>query len=444
MSEALEDVWRRETPHVLGALLRRYGDFYGCEDAVQEALLEASRQWTITGIPDRPRGWLIKVAARRLVDHRRSDTARRAREAADAALDPHHAGSAPAADQQPSRFDDTLAVLLLCCHPVLPRVSQVALTLRAVGGLSTRQIATAFLVPETTMAQRISRAKQSLRAQQVSIAPPSPDDLPARVAAVVDVLVLMFNEGYAASGGEQLVDVSLTGEAIRLARLLHTALPQHDEVAGALALMLLTSARTPARTDARGDLVPLEAQDRRRWDQSAIGEGVAIVERVLPTGFVGPYQLRAAIAAVHSEAASWRETDWAQICALYRMLDQVAPAPVVTLNRAVAEAMAGTPQDGLRLLAELANNPTMLQHHRFHAVRAHLWEMAGRPDRAVIDYRTAARLTTSTPEQRYLNAQITKLTEGANPHAPHSAAEVPRFGSTHGVVAGGVGAGGAG
>ena len=411
MTRDLEDVWRRETPHVLGALIRRYGDFADCEDAVQEALLAASGQWATSGIPEHPRGWLITVAARRLVDQRRSDTARRARELADAALDPNAAGLAPAVDQRPSPFDDTLAVLLLCAHPVLPRASQVALTLRAVGGLSTRQIATAFLVPESTMAQRISRAKQSLRAQQVTIAPPLPGDLPARVAAVVDVLVLMFNEGYATSGGDRLIDVSLTTEALRLARLLHAALPGHDEVAGALALMVLTAARTAARTDAHGDLVPLAMQDRGRWDQAAIREGVAIVERVLPTGPVGPYQLRAAIAAVHAEAASWEQTDWTQICALYRMLDQLAPAPVVTLNRAVAEAMAGTPDDGLRLLAELASNPAMRRHHRFHAVRAHLFQLAGRPDRALLDYRTAARLTTSTPEQRYLNALITALTD---------------------------------
>lgn len=409
MINHLEDVWRRETPHVLGSLMRRYGDFAGCEDAVQEALLEAAKQWPVTGIPERPRGWLITVAARRLVDQRRSDTARQAREAADAASSPNSEGLAPAADQTPSRFDDTLAALLLCCHPALPRASQVGLTLRAVGGLSTRQIAKAFLVPESTMAQRVSRAKQTLRAQGVTIASPSPHDLAARVSAVVEVLVLIFNEGYATSGGDQLIDVSLTTEAVRLTRLLHTALPEHDEVAGALALMVLTAARTPARTDARGDLVPLEVQDRGLWDQHAICEGVAIVERILPRGFVGPYQLHAAIAAVHAEAMSWSETDWTQICVLYRMLDQVAPAPVVTLNRSVAEAMAGTPEDGLRLLAELSSNPAMRDHHRFHAVRAHLWEMAGHPDRAITDYHAAARLSTSTPEQRYLNGRITAL-----------------------------------
>jgi RNA polymerase sigma factor (sigma-70 family) len=409
VSDDLEDVWRRESPHVLGALMRRYGDFAGCEDAVQEALLEASQQWAVNGIPERPRGWLIRVAARRLVDQRRSDSSRRAREVADAALDPNHAGLVPAADQNPSRFDDTLAVLLLCCHPALPRASQVALTLRAVGGLNTRQIAAAFLVPEATIAQRISRAKQLLRAQQITIAAPLPADLAARVAAVVDVLVLMFNEGYAASGGDQLIDVSLTSEALRLARRLHAALPEHEEVGGAVALMLLTAARTPARTDARGDLVPLAAQDRARWDRAAIDEGVAIVEKVLPRGPVGPYQLRAAIAAVHADAASWGETDWTQICELYRMLDQVAPAPVVTLNRAVAEAMAGTPEDGLSLLAGLESNPAMRRHHRLYAVRAHLCEMAGKPDLAVIDYRAAARLTTSSPEQRYLNTHITAL-----------------------------------
>lgn len=227
---------------------------------------------------------------------------------------------------------------------------------------------------------------------------------------MVDVLVLLFNEGYATSGGDRLVDVSLTGEALRLARMLHVALPAHDEAAAALALMLLTSARTAARTDACGDLVPLAAQDRRRWDRVAITEGVAIVERVLPRGTVGPYQLRAAIAAVHAEATGWPDTDWAQIRALYRMLDRLAPGPVVTLNRAVAEAMAGAPADGLALLAPLDGDPAMHRHHRFHAVRGHLWEMAGHPDRAAVDYRTAARMTTSTPEQRYLNTRMQALT----------------------------------
>ena len=405
----LEDVWRRETPHVLGALMRRYGDFAGCEDAVQESLLAAARQWPVDGVPDRPRSWLITVAARRLVDQRRSDAARQAREVADAARDLGASRFVPSASESRCDIDDSLAVFLWCCHPALSRDAQVALTLRAVAGLSTRQIATAFLVPEATMAQRISRAKKILRAQDVSIAPPTPDDLPARVAAVLDVLVLVFNEGYAASGGERLVDVSLTCEALRLARMLQAALPVHDEVGAAVALMLLTSARTPARTDARGDLVPLAAQDRGRWDRVAIGEGVAIVERVLPRGPVGPYQLRAAIAAVHAEAPTWPDTDWAQICVLYRMLDALAPGPVVTLNRAVAEAMARTPQDGLALLAPLESDPTMRRHHRFHAVRGHLWEMAGHRDRAAVDYRTAARLTTSTPEQRYLNARLDAL-----------------------------------
>ena len=410
MSDRPEDVWRRETPHVLGALMRRYGDFAGCEDAVQEALMEAARQWPTTGVPQRPRAWLITVGSRRLIDQRRSDGARLARETADAWMRPADDALAPAADASPADTDDTLAVLLLCCHPALPRASQVALTLRAVAGLTTRQIAAAFLVPESTMAQRISRAKATLRAQGATIAPPTPDDLGARVAAVVDVLVLVFNEGYATSGGDRLVDVPLATEALRLTRELTAALPSHDEAGGALALMLLTHARTPSRTDGAGDLVPLAQQDRRRWDHGAIAEGVAIVEKILPRGPVGPYQLRAAIAAVHADAATWADTDWAQILELYRMLDNVAPGPVVTLNRAVAEAMAGTPDDGLRLLEVLADNPAMRGHHRLHAVRAHLLEMAERTAEAQLEYRLAAQLTTSTPEQRYLNARLDALT----------------------------------
>lgn len=409
MSDALEDVWRRETPHVLGALVRRYGDFAACEDALQEALLAAARQWPRDGLPDRPRGWLVQVASHRLIDQRRSDGARTARELTDFAARPADADVAPAADVIRSDHDDTLAVLLLCCHPALRRPAQVALTLRAVAGLTTAQIAAAHLVPETTMGQRVSRAKAALTAAGATIVAPSPADLPARVTAVLDVLLLVFNEGYATSGGDRLVDVSLTREAVRLARQLHAALPAHDEAAAALALMLLTHARTAARVDRRGDLVPLAEQDRSRWDAALIAEGVALVERVLPRGPVGPHQLRAAIAAVHAEATTWAATDWPQIRELYRMLDALEPGPVVTLNRAVAEAMAGAPADGLALLEPLDADPAMRRHHRLHAVRAHLLEMAGDLPAADAAYATAASLTTSTPEQRYLHRRRARL-----------------------------------
>lgn len=399
--QSFEDVWRRETPHVLAALARRHGDFSAAEDAVQEALLAAAAQWR-DGVPDNPRGWLLRVASRRLVDEWRSTSARHRREDAVAA-DP---GPGPVSGR-----DDTLNILLLCCHPSLRRPSQVALTLRAIGGLTTAQIAAAFLVPEATMAQRISRAKSSLRDAAVTIAPPTTADLPGRVTSVLDVLYLIFNEGYATSGGDRLVDHGLAAEAIRLTRALHRALPSHDEVGGALALMVLTHARSAARTDAAGELVPLADQDRTRWDSAAIAEGIALVERLLPTGPVGAFQLQAAIAAVHAEARTWRDTDWPQLRELYRLLDEHHPAPVVTVNRAVAEAMADEPAAGLRLLDPLLGDPSLRRFHRLHAVRAHLLESAGRLDEADEAFASAACLTASIPEQRYLNRRRAALAD---------------------------------
>lgn len=401
----LEDVWRRELPHVLRALLRRHGDFGQCEDAAQEALEAASRQWPRDGEPADPRGWLVRVASRRLIDRIRSDRARAAREAAEAAEWPRDALVAPSAAADAPDTDDSMQLLLLCCHPALTRASQVALTLRAVAGLSTGQIAAAFLVPETTMAQRVSRAKATLRAAGTRFETPDAAELPSRVAAVLDVLYLVFNEGYTRSEGTQLVDASLADEAIHLTRQLHRALPDHDEVAGALALMLLIHARTRARTDESGDLVPLADQDRRLWDAELIAEGVRILEEVLPHGHVGAHQLQASIAAVHAEARTPDETDWLQITMLYQMLEHTAPQPTVTLNRAVAVGMAFGPERGLEVVDPLLDDPSMRRHHRTHAVRAHLLEMAGRRDEAMEAYTRATRLTASIPEQRYLNAR---------------------------------------
>ena len=388
----LEDVWRRESPHVLGALLRRHGDLADCEDAAQEALEAAARQWQ--ELPGNPRGWLITVASRRLIDRARADAARAGRELAVASEEP---------SPVPPERDDSLELLLLCCHPALSRPSQVALTLRAVSGLSTAEIAAAFLVPEATMGQRLSRARATLREAGVRFERPEPDDLPARVAAVLDVLHLVFNEGYTRSAGRALLDGELTREAIRLTRELERALPDHDEVAGALALMLLTQAREPARTDARGDLVPLARQDRSRWRRDEIAQGVAILERVLPRGPVGRFQLQAAIAAVHAEAPDAAGTDWAQIRTLYDMLERVAPGPAVTLNRAVAVAMESGPAAGLTIVGGLLEDPRLARHHRTHAVRAHLLELAGDRVGAADAFARAAGLTASLPEQRYLN-----------------------------------------
>jgi RNA polymerase sigma factor (sigma-70 family) len=391
-SDVYEDVWREASPHVLAAVLRRYGDFDACEDAVQEALLAAARQWPDEGLPDDPKAWLVRVASRRLIDARRSERSRAEREVAVGLEEP-----GPVGDR-----DDSLALLLLCCHPALSRPSQVALTLRAVGGLSTDRIARAFLVPESTMAQRISRAKARLRELDAPFAVPPPAELPARVAAVAHVLYLVFTEGHTATSGAGLVDVSLADEAVRLTRRLHALLPPDPEVAGLLALMLLTDARRAARTSADGALVPLAEQDRSRWDHGLIAEGIALVEAALPSGPVGAYQLQAAIAAVHAEAPTAGATDWAQIEALYDMLAELTPGPVVTLNRAVAVAETRGPAAGLALVEPLLDDPALRRTHRLHAVRAHLLERAGRADEARAAYELAARLATSVPEQRYL------------------------------------------
>lgn len=409
----VEAVWRRESAHVLAALLRRHGDLGDCEDAAQEALAAAAVQWEADGVPDNPRGWLVRVASRRLVDQVRADRARAAREVAVAARAPVDSRLAPAADDDPASTDDSLQLLLLCCHPALRPPSQVALTLRAVAGLSTAQVAAAFLVPEATMGQRLSRARATLRSAGARFVAPGPAELPARVASCLEVLHLVFNEGYAASAGRELVDTSLTAEAVRLTRALHRALPDHDEVTGALALMLLTAARETTRTDPGGDLVPLDRQDRDRWDRSAIAEGVSLLEAVLPRGHLGRFQLQAAIAAVHAEAPTWPDTDWRQISLLYGMLEQLAPSPAVTLNRAVAVGMAVGPEQGLAVVDGLLDEPTMARHHRTHAVRAHLLEMAGDREAALEAYRRAARLTASIPEQRYLNERARRL--GAGP-----------------------------
>ena len=411
---AVEDVWRRESPYVLAALLRRHGDLGDCEDAAQEALAAAAVQWEADGVPDHPRGWLITVASRRLVDQLRADRARAAREVGVATRLPADASLAPAADV-PTPTDDSLQLLLLCCHPALRPPSQVALTLRAVAGLSTAQIAAAFLVPEPTVAQRLSRARATLRAAGARFVAPAPAELPARVAACLEVLHLVFNEGYATSSGPELLDHSLTAEAVRLTRALHRELPDHDEVTGALALMLLTAAREATRTDARGDLVPLAEQDRSRWDADLVAEGVALLEDVLPRGRLGRFQLQAAIAAVHAEAPTWADTDWRQISLLYGMLERLAPSPAVTLNRAVAVGMALGPAQGLAVVDPLLANRAMVRHHRTHAVRAHLLELGGDREGALAAYALAARLTASIPEQRYLNARLRRLNPPQNP-----------------------------
>ncbi|MFB4290360.1 RNA polymerase sigma factor [Nonomuraea sp. ATR24] len=402
-TERLGDLLRELAPQVLGVLMRRYGGFEECEDAVQEALLAAASQWPAEGVPDSPRAWLITVASRRLVDHVRSEQARRRREVAAAVREAPDADLAPAPGEEgPGDRDDTLTLLFLCCHPALTPASQVALTLRAVSGLTTAEIARAFLVPEATMAPRISRAKQRIKAAGASFELPPPGERADRLDAVLHTLYLIFNEGYTASSGPDLHRGELTAEAIRLTRLVHRSLPDDGEVAGLLALMLLTEARRPARTGPDGGLVPLAEQDRGLWDAALAEEGTALVTAAMSASPLGPYQLQAAIAALHVQAPRPEDTDWEQIRILYGILGRIAPNPMVTLNHAIAVAMTRGPRAGLDLLESLDDDPRMARHHRLHAVRAHLQDLAGEHVAARENYRLAARLTTSLPEQRYL------------------------------------------
>jgi RNA polymerase sigma factor (sigma-70 family) len=399
----IEDLLRELAPQVLGALVRRHGQFDACEDAVQEALLAAALQWADGGTPDSPRAWLLSVAARRLVDDWRSESARQRREQVAAALE------LAASTGQAAGEDDTLTLLFLCCHPSISPPSQLALTLRAVGGLTTAEIASAFLVPEATMAQRISRAKQRIRSSGIPFVLPPEAERAARLGVVLHVLYLVYNEGYTTSSGATLHRADLTTEALRLTRMLLDLVPAEGEVAGLLALMLLTEARRAARTTADGSLVPLDEQDRSHWNRAQIEEGVALVTRTLGRGPVGPYQVQAAIAAVHDEAPSAEETDWPQIRALYDVLERIAPGPVVTLNRAVAVAMVDGPRAGLALLGTLDADDRMAHSHRLEAVRGHLLERAGDVAAARAAYRQAARMTASVPEQRYLALRAAQL-----------------------------------
>lgn len=406
---AVPELLRELAPQVLGALMRRAGDFAAAEDAVQEALIAAAEQWPARGLPDSPRAWLIHVAERRLSDQRRSDSARRRREQ-------RHAGDEellqpPAAEggETARDGDDTLLLLFMCCHPALTPASSIALTLRAVGGLTTTQIASAFLVPEATMAQRISRAKASIKSSGVPFRMPEAGARPQLMAAVLHVLYLIFNEGYTSSDGPDLQRPDLAAEAIRLARQVHARSPGEPEVAGLLALMLLTDARKRARSGPNGELIPLDAQDRSLWDRAAIAEGVALISSTLGTGEVGSYQLQAAIAALHDEAPSTRDTDWPQILALYGVLESLSDNPMVKLSRAVAEAMVHGPRAGLEALETLSSDPRIAEHHRLAAARAHLLEMAGERAQAIAEYQRAAARTASLPEQHYLTTQAARL-----------------------------------
>jgi RNA polymerase sigma factor (sigma-70 family) len=394
-----EDLLREAAPRVLAAVVRRFGDFSDSEDAVQEAMIAASTQWPAQGMPENPVGWLIHVASRRMTDRIRSEAARRGREDA-VAVDRGEAEAGP---------DDTLVLMFMCCHPALTPASAIALTLRAVAGLSTAEIASAFLVPEATMAQRISRAKKNIEASPGPFRMPAEEERAERLRSVLRVIYLIFNEGYVTSSGAELARAELAAEAIRLARIVRLALPEDPEVAGLLALMLLTDSRRAARSDAAGELIPLEQQDRALWDRESIEEGVALLAAAVARGAVGEYQLQAAIAAEHARASRAEDTDWREILGLYGLLERMTGNPMVALNRAIAAAMVDGPEAGLTLLADL--DERLDGHHRLHATRAHLLEMSGDVDGAIAEYRLAAARTNSLPEQHYLTRQAASLNE---------------------------------
>ena len=409
-----EHLLRELAPQVLGAVIRRFRDFAASEDAVQEALLAAALQWPEEGVPENPRGWLIQVAARRMTDHLRADLARRRREAAVVLQAPAHEQVLPSPDSGTTvEQDDTLILLFMCCHPALTRPSAIALTLRAVGGLTTAEIASAFLVPEATMAQRISRAKQRIRTSGVPFRLPTEVERAERLSAVLHVLYLIFNEGYTSSAGPALQRRDLSNEAIRLARAVVNLLPPGadgaEEASGLLALMLLTDARRAARSSPEGELIPLMEQERGLWDQRAIAEGIEIVTATLSKGAIGAYQLQAAIAAVHDEATRAEDTDWPQILALYGLLKRMSDNPMVALNHAIATAMVQGAPAGLALLEALDADGGLAGHYRLDAVRAHLLEMAGDHAAAIAHYQAAAARTTNIPEQNYLTTKASQL-----------------------------------
>jgi RNA polymerase sigma factor (sigma-70 family) len=405
----IEHLLRELAPQVLSPVVRRFRDFAAAEDAVQEALVAAAAQWPREGMPANPRAWLIQVASRRMTDHVRSEVARRHRE--QVAAEEAERLALPVDAGTESGEDDTLVLLFMCCHPALTPASAIALTLRAVGGLTTAEIANAFLVPEATMAQRISRAKQSIKESGIPFQLPTAEERAQRLRAVLHVLYLIFNEGYASSAGPELCRADLSEEAIRLARIVYDRQPDNTEVSGLLALMLLTDARSAARTGPNGELIPLAQQNRELWDRQQIAEGIALLSTALPKGSVGPYQLQAAIAAVHDEATSAEDTDWPQILALYELLKRMSDNPMIILNHAVAAAMVHGPKKGLELLSVLDSDTRLAERHRLEAVRAHLLEMTGDYKGAITHYRIASSRATSMPERNYLIMQAARLSD---------------------------------
>ena len=403
---------RELAPRVLGILVRRYRDFASCEDAVQEALIAAAHQWPTDGQPENSLAWLVRVASRRLTDHIRADAARRLREQIFVSLTPMDEQITIVSDSTMDEPDETLSLYFMSCHPSLTPSSQIALTLRAVGGLTTAEIARAFLVPEATMAQRLTRAKLTLKASGSGFTEPSMEDRAERVSAVLRVLYLIFNEGYMATSGDAVCRFDLSSEAIRVTRLLDRVLPAAPEVKGLLALMLLTDARRSARVGSSGELIPLDAQDRSKWNRADVDAGKQVLQEALALGSVGPYQVQACIAALHDEAASTDATDWAQIAGLYEVLMNMTPSPMVRLSHAIAIAMVQGPEAGLAIVDQLETDARLAGNYRLAAARAHLLERLGQREQAVNHYRCAAAATTNIPERDYLLLKASTLAEG--------------------------------
>ena len=410
----LDRLLRTESGRIVGALMRRFGDLDLAEDCYQDACLAAWEHWADDGVPDNPGGWLMAAARNRAVDRVRREARRLGKETESSGLRPGELLAVAGPEDLPGPLDDDeLQLLLLCCHPALAPEAQVALTLRTVGGLTTPEIARAFLLPLPTMAQRLARAKRKIALAGIPFRLPADDELADRLAAVREVVYLVFSEGYAATGTDSVVRPDLSTEAIRLGRLLAALIPDDAETTALLALMLLHDARRPARVGAGGELIPLEEQDRSSWDARQIDEGLGLVDAALVTGPVGPYQVQAAVAALHAQAASAAETDWPQILGLYRLLETLAPGPVVTLNWLVALAMVEGPGAALVELDRLSAAGVLspLPEHRGPAVRAHLLERAGRHEEAAVEYRRAAAAADTEPERAYLCRRLASVME---------------------------------